>query len=193
MAPKAGLSREQVIDAAAVIADREGLEAVTLATVAAALGVRSPSLYSHVAGVDGLRRALGRKAATRLAAELGAAAAGHEADAGAGLRAVAHAYRTFGHDHRGLYAALLPIPRADDDAEGAAAAAEPVRVIATLLDGLGVAGTDHVDVIRAPRALLHGFVDLELGGGFGLVDPVDASFEAALDLVLGALSRRSGR
>jgi len=35
--------------------------------------------------------------------------------------------------------------------------------------------------------MLHGFVDLETGGGFGLKDPVDASSGAALDLVVAAL------
>lgn len=38
-------------------------------------------------------------------------------------------------------------------------------------------------MIRAFRVLLHGFVDLELGHGFGLARPVDVSFDVALDLL----------
>jgi hypothetical protein len=103
------------------------------------------------------------------------------------LRATAHAYRRFAHEHPGLYASLLPAPRPDEDPEGAAAAAEPVKIVADVLDQLGVEPRRHVDVIRTLRSLLHGFVDLELGGGFGLSDPVDASFEVTLDLVLDAV------
>jgi AcrR family transcriptional regulator len=187
MARKAGITRDRVVEAAAAIADRDGLAAVSLATVAEAVGVRSPSLYSHVDGIDGLRRGLGRRAARQLAERL-AAAAEDQTDPGAALRAIAHAYRSFARDHPGLYATLLPAPRPDEDPDGAAAAAEGVRVVAAVLDRLGIAPDRHIDLIRTLRAMLHGFVDLELGHGFGLADPVDASFEAAVDLVVAAVT-----
>ena len=66
MARKLGLQRERVIETAAALADQEGLEAVTLARVAAELGVRSPSLYSHVDGLAGLRRAIALDGASHL-------------------------------------------------------------------------------------------------------------------------------
>lgn len=192
MARKAGITHEQVIDAAAGVADRDGLAAVTLAAVAGAIGVRAPSLYSHVDGLDGLRRDLARRA-THLLGERLRSAAGDRADPVAALRSIGHAYRGFAHDHPGLYACLLPVPQPDDDPEGAAAAEVPVRTISALLADLGISIDRHVDVIRAFRALLHGFVDLELGHGFGLAQPVDASFDLALDLLLRPLAdERSG-
>jgi len=62
-------------------------------------------------------------------------------------------------------------------------------VVASVLARLGVPAERHIDLIRTLRAVLHGFCDLELGGGFGLSHPVDASFESALDLVLGPLEQ----
>ena len=56
--PRMGLDAERVVDAAAGIADAEGLEAVTLARVAGELGVRAPSLYNHVDGRDDVLRAI---------------------------------------------------------------------------------------------------------------------------------------
>ena len=53
MGRKVGLNREQVVEAAAAIADRDGLGSLSLATLASKLGVRSPSLYSHVDGLAG--------------------------------------------------------------------------------------------------------------------------------------------
>jgi len=61
--PRAGLDSETVVSAAAALADDEGLEAVTLARVAAQLGVRSPSLYVHVDGLPDLRRRIAALAA----------------------------------------------------------------------------------------------------------------------------------
>src|SRR5262249_53912537 len=53
--PRAGLDSESVVAAAAAMADEDGLEAVTLTRLAGRLGVRTPSLYAHVRGLDDLR------------------------------------------------------------------------------------------------------------------------------------------
>ncbi|MDQ8046362.1 MAG: TetR family transcriptional regulator, partial [Patulibacter sp.] len=54
MSPRAGLDPGRVADAAVAIADRDGLDGVTIARVAAELGVKGPSLYNHVASRDAL-------------------------------------------------------------------------------------------------------------------------------------------
>ena len=56
MAPRAGVDRARVVEVAAKLADEVGLEALTLAQVAARLNVKLPSLYNHVDGLPGLRR-----------------------------------------------------------------------------------------------------------------------------------------
>ncbi|HEX7188579.1 MAG TPA: TetR-like C-terminal domain-containing protein [Actinomycetes bacterium] len=187
MARKVGVTKAQVVDAAAVVADRDGLGAMTLATVAGTLGVKAPSLYAHVDGLGGLRRDLSLAASRQLGERMRDAAEA-EHDPAAAMRAIGHAYRGFATEHPGLYACLLPVPRPDNDPDGAATAGEPVAVVAAVLADLGVPPAQHIDLIRSLRAMLHGFVDLENGGGFGLADPVDASFSAALDLVIGALT-----
>jgi AcrR family transcriptional regulator len=187
MGRRVGLTRAQVVAAAAAVADKHGLAEVSLASVAAALGVRTPSLYAHVDGLAGLRRDLAHRASERLAVYLAAAAKG-EPNPVAALRTIGRAYRAFAHAHPGLYAALLPAPLAEADPEGAAMAAEPVQVIVTVLADLGISPDKHIDLIRTLRAILHGFVDLELRRGFGLADRVDVSFETALDVVIHALA-----
>ncbi|ETA02885.1 transcriptional regulator, TetR family [Frankia casuarinae] len=51
---KPRLSREAIVDAAITLADTEGLDAVSIRRVAAVLGVRPMSLYSHIARKDDL-------------------------------------------------------------------------------------------------------------------------------------------
>jgi AcrR family transcriptional regulator len=48
------LSERRIIEAAAAVADRGGLSAVSMRTVAKELGVEAMSLYHHVAGKDAL-------------------------------------------------------------------------------------------------------------------------------------------
>ncbi|NJK33124.1 MAG: helix-turn-helix transcriptional regulator [Deltaproteobacteria bacterium] len=47
---------DRVIQTAAALADEHGYDAVTLARVAEQLGIRIPSLYNYISGLDGLRR-----------------------------------------------------------------------------------------------------------------------------------------
>lgn len=189
MARKRGLTHDRVVAAAADLADREGLGALSLTSVAQSLGVRAPSLYSHVDGLAGLRRQLALHAAALLSADLAAGVEGLEgADA---LRAVAARLRSFAHRHPGLYDSFLPAPAPEDDPELAAALREPVDIVGTVLAGMDTDPTAVVPLVRALRAVVHGFVDLELRGGFGLPDDIDQSFDTAVDLVVEAITAGS--
>jgi AcrR family transcriptional regulator len=183
---RAGLDTDAVVGAAARLADAEGLEAVTLARLAAILGVRSPSLYAHVDGLDDLRQRLATRGARDLAAELQQAVAGRSgSDA---LGALADAYRAYARAHPGTYAALQRAP-ARDDAEAAAAATAVVEVVLAVLRGYDVEGDDAIHATRIIRAALHGFVTLETGGGFGIPLDLNDSFARLVDVLDGGLSR----
>lgn len=189
MGRKLGLTVEQVVEAAAEIADRDGLDALSLATVASALGVKSPSLYTHVRGLAGLRRQLALHGSRLLASELAASIDGIDGiDA---LRTIAQQVRSFAHRHPGLNTSFLPAPTPDEDPEVAAALLQPVTVIASVLDGMDVDPTTVIALVRALRAAVHGFVDLELKGGFGLPDNIDDSFATTINLIIEAIAAHS--
>lgn len=171
--PRAGLNRERVVAEAARLADAVGYQRLTLAGVAERCGVRLPSLYKHVEGIEDLRRLLAARAVRELADELGRSAMGRsEGDA---LRAMAGAYRDYGRRHPGRYAATLRAPDPEDEALQTAAGSV-LEVVFAILAGYGVTGDDAVDATRAVRSALHGFVALEAAGGFGLPHDVDRSF-----------------
>ena len=189
MGRKLGLTLEQVVEAAAGIADRDGLDALSLASLAAALGVKPPSLYNHVEGLPGLRRLLTMHAGAVLTDELVASTVGLEGVEA--LRACVRQMRSFAHRHPGLNATFLPAPGPLEDPEVASALAEPVLVVASILNRMGVDPADVVPLIRALRAAVHGFVDLELRGGFGLPDDIDQSFDTTINLVLDAIAAQA--
>jgi AcrR family transcriptional regulator len=183
--PRSGLTSGAVVDAAARIADADGLEAVSLARLPAELGVRTPSLYSHVGGLGDLRKRLAARGARELADAMQEAATGRAR--GDALRAVAAAYRRYAREHPGSYAAAQRAADLPEEAGGRA-----VRVFTAVLAGYGLAGDDAIHATRAVRAALHGFAALEAGGGFGMAQSVDESFErlvASLDVGLGATMR----
>jgi AcrR family transcriptional regulator len=182
--PRAGLDAEAVVAAAAALADEDGLDQLTLAGLAAALGIRTPSLYAHVGGLGDLRARLGARGAREMASTLQAAAAGRAGvDA---LRAVAQAYRAYAHAHPGTYGAMqVASDREDNQAAGAAA----VAVFLAVLEAYGIAGEAAIHAVRAVRSALHGFVALEREGGFGIPLSLDESFATLVAMLDSGLQR----
>jgi AcrR family transcriptional regulator len=176
---RARLDATAVVDAAAALADAEGLQALTLSRLAAELGVRSPSLYAHVDGLEDLRRRLGTRGARELAAVLSRAAAGRAG--GDALAGVAHAYLAYGREHPGSYAAAQRARELQDDDDARAAAGAVADVVLAVLRGYDLHGDDAVHAARVIRVALHGFVALEAEGGFAIALPLDATFERLIE------------
>ncbi len=183
--PRAGLSEARVVDEAERIADEVGLSRLTLTALAERLGVRQPSLYKHVDGMDGLQRSLAVRAKNELANILARAAVGRER--GDAIESISRAYRAWALAHPGRYQAAqrAPIP---GDADDETASQAVVRIVADVLAGYQLREDDAIDAIRALRSTLHGFVTLEAGGGFGLPVDIDRSYERLVRGLITALS-----
>jgi AcrR family transcriptional regulator len=183
---RAGLTHERVVAEAAIIADEVGLPRLTLASVAARVGVAQPSLYKHIDSLDSLHRDLAVLGVRELAREVSRAAAGKaRADA---LRAVADAYRAYATRRPGPYEASLRAPD-PGDTEHIAAAADLLGVAEAVLAGYRITGDDLVDATRFLRAALHGFVAIEAAGGMKMPRDNDLSYHrmiTALDLAFTA-------
>ncbi len=186
---RAGLSPAIVVAEAARLADEVGLDRLTLAALAARLGVALPSLYKHIRSLDALQWKVSALATAELADAVGPAAAGRSrADAVAG---VAGAYRDYARRHPGRYPGTQRVPDPADP-EHVAAAHRVVGTVYAVLGGYGLADDDLVDAARVLRSALHGFVSLEQAGGFGLPRDVDRSFERMVDALDAALTRWPG-
>ena len=182
--PRAGLSRERVVEEAASVADQVGFDRLTMAAVAERFGVALPSLHKHVGGIDALRRDLAVHGMAVLADTLLDAAVGRVR--GDALTAVATAYRQFATDRPGLYAATVRAP-APDDEEHSSVAQTALDVVVAVMRSYGIEGVDAVHALRMLRGALHGFVALDAAGGFGMPESVDDSFDrmvAAFDVIL---------
>jgi AcrR family transcriptional regulator len=170
--PRRGLTPTIIIDSAQAIADKAGLDGLTLHGLAAALKVRSPSLYNHVAGLDGIREALHLRGLQGLQMASSSATAGKTGPAA--LNALAASARDYARAHPGLYAAAQPStdPSIETSADLQRAGAELLAVWTRVVGGFGLTGDDVVHAVRAFRSATHGFIQLELAGVFG--HPVDA-------------------
>ncbi len=168
------LDRAAILERAAGLADRDGLEALTLTALAKELGIRPPSLYNHVASLEELRQTLAARALAALDVALGRAALGK---AGAeAVVALGEAYRAYAHAHPGLYAAIAATGSSATPELHAARAALLATVGVVLRGFSSVAEEETLHAMRAFYSLVHGFVSLEAAGGFALPVEPAASF-----------------
>jgi AcrR family transcriptional regulator len=184
MATQVGLDHDAVIDAAATLVDEQGVDALTLAALAAQLGIRSQSLYAHVDGLDGLLRDLALHSVHRLGDELRSSVIGRSGrDA---LESIADAYWRFAQQHPGLYSATIRDPGAD--AELDAANLRAAEALTRVLESFGLTGADEVHAHRAVWSGIHGFLTLEHAGVLRRPASVRESYRRMIGMFSDALA-----
>jgi len=169
-----------VVDAAVELVDEQGWPALTLAAVASRTGVAAPSLYKHVRSLEALQQKVSARATAELAQTLTRSVAGRSGEEA--LRCIADAYRDYALANPGRYPLTqrVPDPR---DPEHVAAGEEAVQAVFAALRGYGLDGEEAIHATRAARSALHGFVSLEIDGGFGLPLDVRHSFDRLVSML----------
>jgi len=179
--PRAGLDRDVVAATAAAILD--GGSELSLARVASELGVKPPSLYSHVDGLEGLMRRVAIGAIDGLADACREAVMG--VSGRAALVSLAAAYRRFASEHPGVYP-LTQVARPDDP-EVDAASSRVLEPVMAVLSSWGLEGREAIHAARTIRSAIHGFSLLETSGGFGLDVDQDESFDWMIDVLVAGI------
>ncbi|MEV7078227.1 TetR-like C-terminal domain-containing protein [Streptomyces sp. NPDC093516] len=176
--PRAGLTPDRLVAAAADLADEAGLEQVTLSALARRFGVKDASLYSHVRSLRDLRTRMALLAGGEMIDRIAAAVAGRTGrDA---LAAFAGAYRAYALEHPGRYAATqLPLDQAL--VPDSPALRRTAEVTYGMLRAYGLEEPDLTDAVRLLRSAFHGYCALESTGAFGAPRDVQASWDKAID------------
>ncbi|MBY8870621.1 TetR/AcrR family transcriptional regulator [Micromonospora sp. PLK6-60] len=159
---RAGLSTERLIQAGAELADEVGFDQVTVSALARRFDVKVASLYAHLRGSQDLRTGIALLALAELADRAADAVAGRAGkDA---LTALANVYRDYARDHPGRYAATQL--RLDPATAAASAGGRHAQLTRAILRGYDLAEPDQTHAVRLLGSVFHGYVSLELGGGF---------------------------
>src|ERR1700738_2822840 len=114
MSRRVGLDKVTDVEAAAKLVDEEGIEQLSLGHLAERLGVRTPSLYNHVAGLPGLKHDLALYCMRDLLDRIRLATIGKSG--AEGIIALADAYRFYARGMPGRYALTLRAPDPVDSA-----------------------------------------------------------------------------
>lgn len=185
MPKRPGLTREVIAAGAAQLMDAAGgPDALTLTEVAEHFNVKVPSLYNHVNGLDDLRDVVARYTYQLFYEALRDAAVGRSA--GDALMAIALAGRRFASEHPGLYPLLMrPVKESDRDL-----GQRIIDVFLAILSAYNLSDEDAIHAIRGVRSIMHGFVDIERAGGFGIPLDLDESYRRLVATFIQGLDGR---
>jgi len=168
------LNRDKIVSAAAELIEEIGLKNIDLNKLADKLGIKTPSLYNHIDGINGLYVGLVDLGMERLSESLRNSAIGlSKEDA---IVAVAYAYRKFVKDNPELYKATMKAPKLDN---GYIKKSGNISdIMNKILESYNnYSEEEKVHIIRGFRSIVHGFVSLENDGFFkGSVVKLEESF-----------------
>lgn len=162
MAARVGLTTDRLVRAGAELADEVGFAEVTVSALARQFDVKVASLYSHVKNSHDLKTRIALLSLEELA-DRGAAALAGRAGKDA-LAAFANVYRDYAREHPGRYAAAqFPLTAA---AAAASAGGRHAQMTRAILRGYDLTEPDQTHAVRLIGSVFHGYVSLELAGGF---------------------------
>lgn len=183
--PRAGLTAQRLTRAGADLADEVGFEQVTASALARRFDVTVASLYSHLKNSQDLKTGIALLALEELADRAADALAGRSGkDA---LTALANVYRDYAREHPGRYAATRL--RLDPQTAAASVGIRHSQMTRAILRGYDLTEPDQTHAVRLLGSVFHGYVALEMGGGFSHSAPdTQETWERTLD-ALDALLR----
>ncbi|MGW7417399.1 TetR/AcrR family transcriptional regulator [Streptomyces sp. NPDC054863] len=179
------LTVERLTQAGAELADEVGFEQVTVSEIARRFEVKVASLYSHLKNSHDLRTRIALLSLEELADRCAAALAGRAGkDA---LTAFADVYRDYAREHPGRYAATQF--RLDPQTAAASAGVRHSQMTRAILRGYALPEPEQTHAVRLIGSVFHGYVSLEMAGGFSHSAPdSQVSWTRSLD-ALDALLR----
>jgi len=185
---RVGISKDELVNQAADLADREGVSAITLARLAKLNDVRTPTISHHVGSLPELQSDIALLAVEQLIAEVLSASEGREGvDA---VRGMYRAYRDYVLAHPGRYAASVETPDPNDPRR-LEAVGRLARVLIEVFQQIGLGDEDANRAARLLRAAVHGYSTLELNGAWQTSLDNDATFDWLLDVILDGLTSGS--
>ena len=186
----AKLDRATVLQAAAELANTEGLKSLSLKNLAEKLGVRSPSLFKHIQGLEDLHTALMLYGWKQLGDCVIMSAVGKAGDNAA--RAMCKAYYDYAKANPGIFESMMWINQ-NSSPEAQQATIQLAKLVALVLESYQLDEQAQIHASRMIRSFLQGFSSIVNNGSFVDPVPVDESFYYGVDLLIAGIKSKKAK
>ena len=184
--PRTGLSKDEIIEKAALLANEKGLSYLTVTTLSEYLGIRKPSLYNHVRTIGDVHYKLMIYGWKKASEEL---VAGIDSDnPKENLINYGRAFYEFAMKNPGVFEAMLWYNKYSDDS-----LLEATEGLYSFFfeqtDNLSIDREVANHLLRTYRAFLEGFIMLQIHNSFGNLISIDESFEISMDVLISGMEQ----
>jgi len=183
--PKSGINKQKIIQTAAELADKNGLNGVTIKEISRELGVRSPSLYNHINSLDDILESLTIYGWKQIGNAMAMSAVGKSGDDA--VRAQCYAFRDYSLAHPGVFEAMMWYKQFKSE-ETMQATAELLEINNKVLSAYSLYDEDLVHTTRMLRSFLQGFASIENKGSFSDPVSIQKSFDFAVEILINGLN-----
>jgi AcrR family transcriptional regulator len=181
----AKIDKQAVIQEAATLANKEGLNKVTLKELAHRLNIRSPSLYNHVDGLDDLYNSIMLYGWKQLGDAVALSAVGKSG--GDAVRAMCKSYYDYATENPGVFEAMMRHNQSSSS-EAEQASKGLANLTALILSGYNLDDEEKIHASRMFRSFLQGFSSLVNKNSFSDPVSVDGSFSFAIEILINGLA-----
>ena len=184
--PRTGLTKEEIIEKAAALANEKGLSYLTVTTLSEYLGIRKPSLYNHIKTIDDLYYKLMIYGWKKVSEEI--AVGINSSDPNENLKTFGRSFYKFALENPGVFEAMLWYNKYSD--ESLLEATDGLySFFFEQTDGLGIDREVANHLLRTYRAFLEGFVMLQIHNSFGNPISIDESFEISINVLISGIEQ----
>ena len=178
------LDKSAVISRAAQLANDVGLENITLKALANDLNIQPPSLYSHIRGLDDLKKELMIYGWLQMEDQILEAVAGISGyDA---IEVICRTFLKYATENPGVFNAMLWYNKFEND-ETNNATKKLFSVVFKVFASLNISQEDSDHLIRTFRSFLEGFALLVNHNAFGNPISINDSFDLSLKVLMAGM------
>lgn len=182
--PRTGLSKNEIIEKAAELANERGLSYLSVTTLADYLGIKKPSLYNHMKTIEDMHKSLMIYGWRTVSEEVVRGI--DSSDEKANLTEYGRKFYRFALDNPGVFEAMLWYNKYSD--ETLLSATEGLySFFFKQTDGLGIDREIANHLLRTYRAFLEGFIMLQIHNAFGNPILVEESFEISMRVLIAGM------
>lgn len=186
---KNSISDELIIETSACIANKVGLDNLSLKIIAEELNIKSPSLYNHIRSLDEIKQRLmvyGWKQMEEKMLDSAVGVSGYEA-----LKNMCYAFYDYATNNKGVFTAMLWYNKYENSQKENAT----IRLFSMLfkvMKSLDISDDNINHIIRTLRGFLEGFSLLVNNNAFGNPVSIKESFDLSLEIIMNGIKSLEG-
>lgn len=186
---KNNINDELIIETSAHLANKVGLDNLSLKMIAEELNIKSPSLYNHISSLDEIKSQLmvyGWKQMEEKMIDAAVGVSGYDA-----LKNMCNIFYDYATNNKGIFTAMLWYNKYESK-KLENATTRLFNIVFKVMKPLNITDENINHIIRTLRGFLEGFSLLVNNNAFGNPISIKESFDLSLEIIMNGIKSLEG-